>query len=96
MLVSFNNDFPDEKAAKSSFFNWCYSTIVAGVFVSLLLVVYIQDSIGWGTTYAILVATVAASLGLFLIGIPTYWRQGLLGSPFVQVAHVFVVAMRKR
>ncbi|RVW27544.1 Protein NRT1/ PTR family 5.4 [Vitis vinifera] len=65
----FNDDMPQEKAAKSSFFNWWYSGIVSGASVSLLFVVYVQDSISWGTAYAILAAAVAAALGLFLMGI---------------------------
>ena len=92
----FNDDMPQEKAAKSSFFNWWYAGIVSGASVSLLFVVYVQDSISWGTAYAILAAAVAAALGLFLMGIPTYRRQEPLGSPFVQVAQVLVASVRKR
>lgn len=38
----FDEDSPEEKEAKSSFFNWWYLGIVAGASAAIILVVYIQ------------------------------------------------------
>lgn len=38
----FNDDSPEEKNAKSSFFNWWYLGIVAGSTIAMFLVIYLQ------------------------------------------------------
>lgn len=38
----FDEDTPEEKEAKSSFFNWWYLGIVAGAVAAILVVIYIQ------------------------------------------------------
>lgn len=38
----FNEDLPEEKMAKSSFFNWWYMGIVAGATAGIFFVVYLQ------------------------------------------------------
>lgn len=40
----FNEENPEEKAAKSSFFNWWYLGIVIGATTAVLLVIYVQVS----------------------------------------------------
>lgn len=38
----FDENSPEEKAAKSSFFNWWYLGIVTGASVAIVVVIYIQ------------------------------------------------------
>lgn len=40
----FDEELPEEKIAKSSFFNWWYMGIVAGATVGLFFVIYLQVS----------------------------------------------------
>ena len=38
----FDEDYPEEKAAKSSFFNWWYLGVIFGATTAILVVVYVQ------------------------------------------------------
>ncbi|XP_054817273.1 protein NRT1/ PTR FAMILY 5.4-like [Prosopis cineraria] len=90
----FDDDSPEQKIAKNSFFNYWYLGLVAAGLTSSV-VIYIEDNIGWATGLAILAATVAVALVLFLLGIKTYRKDGPTGSPFTRMAQVFVAAIRK-
>ncbi|KAG9151836.1 hypothetical protein Leryth_002108 [Lithospermum erythrorhizon] len=92
----FNEELPEEKEAKSSFFNWWYVGIVCGSTTAVLVIIYVQEYISWGISFAVLAAAVAIALVIFLGGIRTYRRQPALKSPFTRVAQVFVAAFRKR
>ncbi|CAA0808959.1 Protein NRT1/ PTR FAMILY 5.4 [Striga hermonthica] len=85
-----------EEREKSSFFNWWYVGIVAGATLAVLVVIYVEDYVGWGLGFGILAAVVAAALLLFLAGSGTYRRQAPVGSPLTRVAQVVVAAARKR
>ncbi|KAK4285362.1 hypothetical protein QN277_002069 [Acacia crassicarpa] len=91
----FDDDSPEEKNAKSSFFNWWYLGIVAGSTIATFLVIYLQDNIGWATGLGVLVAVLALALALFLLGIKRYKKEGPTSSPFTRMAQVFVAAVRK-
>ncbi|KAL8555262.1 hypothetical protein ACS0TY_003171 [Phlomoides rotata] len=82
--------------AKSSFFNWWYVGIVCGATSAVLVVIYVEDYVGWRLGFGMLVVAVGASLLVFLIGSWTYRRQAPVGSPFTRVAQVAVAAVRKR
>ncbi|KAI3740539.1 hypothetical protein L2E82_31007 [Cichorium intybus] len=92
----FDDHLPEEKAAKSSFFNWWYLGIVFGAITAILVVIYVQDNIGWGWGFAIPTLVVAVALGLFLAGRSRYRREVPVGSPLTKVAQVIVAAVRKR
>ncbi|KAE9459703.1 hypothetical protein C3L33_08384, partial [Rhododendron williamsianum] len=91
----FDENLPQEKAAKSSFFNWWYLGIVFGATTATLVVIYVQDYIGWGIGYGMPAAVVAVALVIFLLGRRTYRREAPVGSPFTRVAQVFLAAARK-
>lgn len=55
-----------------------------------------QDNVGWTEGALVLAAAVAIALVVFLMGYKRYRQQELVGSPFVQVAHVVVAAVKKR
>ncbi|KAI3448792.1 hypothetical protein Pfo_005457 [Paulownia fortunei] len=92
----FDEDLPEEKAAKCSFFNWWYVGIVCGATAAVLVVIYVEDYVGWNFGFGMLVVAVAAALVVFLIGSRTYRRQSPVGSPFTRMAQVVVAAVRKR
>ncbi|XP_057976147.1 protein NRT1/ PTR FAMILY 5.4-like [Malania oleifera] len=92
----FDEDLPEEKKAKSSFFNWWYMGVVIGATTAVLVVVYVEDYVGWAVGFAMPTAAVMIALVLFLAGIRRYRRQRPVGSPFTRTAQVFVAAARKR
>ncbi|XP_051147149.1 protein NRT1/ PTR FAMILY 5.4-like [Andrographis paniculata] len=92
----FDETIAEEKAAKSSFFNWWYVGIVGGATAAILVVIYVQTYISWSLGFGMLTAAVAAALVVFLIGSGGYRRQAPVGSPFTRVAQVIVAAARKR
>ena len=91
----FDEDTVEEKKDKSSFFNWWYVGIVVGSTTAILVVIYVQDNVGWGLGFGMLAAAVAAALLLFLIGIRSYRRQRPVGSPLTRVMQVLVATARK-
>ncbi|XP_019185432.1 PREDICTED: protein NRT1/ PTR FAMILY 5.4-like [Ipomoea nil] len=91
----FGDDLPAEKEAKSSFFNWWYLGILVGTTLAILVVVYVEDYVGWTVGYGMLAAVTVLALAVFLVGSRTYAREAPVGSPFTRVAHVVVAAISK-
>ncbi|KAE8038395.1 hypothetical protein FH972_010914 [Carpinus fangiana] len=91
----FDEDSEEDKKAKSSFYNWWYLGIMAGSTSATLVAVYVEDNVGWGVGFGILLAALAVSLAIFLLGIKRYRKQGPLGSPLTTVVQVLVAAARK-
>ncbi|KAM5551702.1 protein NRT1/ PTR FAMILY 5.4-like [Rosa sericea] len=91
----FDEDTPDQKRTKSSFFNWWFLVIVMAGTSSTLVVIYIQDNVSWVIGFGMLTVVQAVGLLLFLLGIKRYRKEGPLGSAFTTVAQVFVAAARK-
>ncbi|XAR63529.1 hypothetical protein NMG60_11023492 [Bertholletia excelsa] len=91
----FDEELPEEKEAKSSFFNWWYLGTVIGATTAIVVVIYVEDYVGWGIGFGMLVVAVAAALLLFLVGSRRYRRQAPIGSPFTRVAQVIVAAAKK-
>ncbi|KAM5551704.1 protein NRT1/ PTR FAMILY 5.4-like [Rosa sericea] len=92
----FSEDSPEERKAKSSFFNWWYLGIIVAGSAAILVVIYIQDNVSWAAGFGIMTGSMVVALILFLLGIKKYRKEGPLGSPFTKVAQVFVAAVRKR
>ncbi|CAN6337515.1 unnamed protein product [Urochloa humidicola] len=68
----FDPSDPEESVSRSSFFNWWYFGMCAGTAVTLVLLSYVQDNIGWGLGFGIPCAVMAAALAVFLLGTRTY------------------------
>ncbi|KAL4388917.1 hypothetical protein GQ457_09G027760 [Hibiscus cannabinus] len=92
----FDENDPQEKAAKSSFFNWWYVGIVTGASIAIVVVIYLQDNVSWAAGFGVLSVSLAAALAVFLAGIKRYRKQRPTGSPFTMLAQVFVAAAKKR
>ncbi|XVF63340.1 hypothetical protein PTKIN_Ptkin09bG0080000 [Pterospermum kingtungense] len=94
----FDGQDPKESIDKSSFFNWWNFCLSLGVLLSIIIIVYIQDNIGWALGYGILCVLMLVALTVFLLGKRTY-RYGVKGSetnPFARIGRVFVAAVRHR
>ncbi|GMI80358.1 hypothetical protein like AT3G54450 [Hibiscus trionum] len=91
----FNENNPEEKAAKSSFFNWWYVGIVTGASVAIVAVIYLQDNVSWAAGFGVLSVALTLALAVFLTGIKRYRKQGPTGSPFTTMAQVFIAAAKK-
>ncbi|CAO2820609.1 unnamed protein product [Amaranthus hypochondriacus] len=92
----FDENTPEQRKAKSSFFNWWYLGIVVGATISVLVVVYVEDNISWTIGFAIPTLAVGLALSIFILGSSTYRKERPVGSPFTSVAQVVVAAIRKR
>ncbi|GLT94628.1 hypothetical protein SLE2022_123570 [Rubroshorea leprosula] len=89
------DQFDDDKAVKSSFFNWWYLGIVFGASSAVLVVIYLQDHVSWTVGFGVLAGALAVALVMFLMGIKRYRKQSPTGSPFTSLLQVFVAAARK-
>ncbi|CAN6476273.1 unnamed protein product [Victoria cruziana] len=92
----FDETIPEEQKSKSSFFNWWYFALCFANTVSILVLNYIQEDIGWGLGYGIPCLSMALGLIIFLGGTFTY-RISLAQEegPFTRILQVFVAAFRK-
>ncbi|KAF8403634.1 hypothetical protein HHK36_011738 [Tetracentron sinense] len=92
----FDQDKPEDKKAKSSFFNWWYCGICGAAAAAMFIVIYVQDNVGWALGFGIPAAAMVLALVLFVLGRRLYRHHVLSGSPLTRVAQVFVAACRKR
>ena len=92
----FDRTDPEERKARSSFFNWWYFTFCAGLVVMVSTLNYIQDNVGWGLGFGIPCIFMVISLVLFSLGTWTYRFsiQGNEKNPFLRIGWVFVLALR--
>jgi hypothetical protein len=79
----FDDTHAGERVRKMSF-NWWNCALCAGVLlgITVVVVVYAQDSLGWGAATLVLAAVMAALLAVFLAARRTYrYRVLAEGSP---------------
>ncbi|KAJ9545514.1 hypothetical protein OSB04_025221 [Centaurea solstitialis] len=92
----FDEDHPEERKKKMSFFNWWNAGLCAGLLISVTLVVYVQDHVGWGAADIILTTAMASSLAIFCMGRRSYRYRKATGSPLTPMVQVCVAAFLKR
>ncbi|KAG6580511.1 Protein NRT1/ PTR FAMILY 5.7, partial [Cucurbita argyrosperma subsp. sororia] len=92
----FDDNHPEERKQKMSFFNWWNSGLCAGVILGVTVIVYVEDHLGWGIAGVILTSIMALSLAVFLFGSSVYRYRVALGSPLTPLLQVAVAAFRKR
>ncbi|KAG7026155.1 Protein NRT1/ PTR FAMILY 5.2 [Cucurbita argyrosperma subsp. argyrosperma] len=92
----FDDFHPKEKKQKLSFFNWWMFSIFFGTLFANIILVYIQDNIGWTLGYGLPTIGLAVSIGIFVVGIPFYRHKVPAGSPFTRMAKVIVAAINNR
>ncbi|KAG6752223.1 hypothetical protein POTOM_044444 [Populus tomentosa] len=93
----FDGQDPEERKAKSSFFNWWNFFMNAGIVGILLALNYIQDNINWGLGFGIPCLILAGALAVFLLGTRTYRysiRREEERHALLRVGRVFVATIR--
>ncbi|KAG2322430.1 hypothetical protein Bca4012_056817 [Brassica carinata] len=89
-----------EKRERSSFFNWWYLSMSAGICLAIVVVVYIQEAVGWALGFGIPCVFMVISLVLFVLGRRSYRysksRQEKETNPFTRIGRVFLVAFKNR
>ncbi|EOA39123.1 hypothetical protein CARUB_v10011935mg [Capsella rubella] len=89
-----------ERISRGSFFNWWFLSLSAGITLSIIVVVYVQDNINWALGFGIPCLFMVMALALFLIGRKTYrYPRGdreEKKNTFARIGRVFVVAFKNR
>lgn len=91
----FDDDHPEERKKKMSFFNWWNAGLCGGLLLGVTVIVYMQAHVGWGQADIVLTAVMACSVVIFVIGRPIY-RYRKPGSPMKPMIQVCVAAFSKR
>ncbi|WMV52239.1 hypothetical protein MTR67_045624 [Solanum verrucosum] len=92
----FDDDYPEERKKKMSFFNWWNFGLCCGLLLGATLIVYVQDRVSWALADLILTLVMASSIIIFVAGRPFYRYRKATGSPLTPMLQVFVAAIRKK
>ncbi|XP_010415943.1 PREDICTED: LOW QUALITY PROTEIN: protein NRT1/ PTR FAMILY 5.13-like [Camelina sativa] len=96
----FDEKNPQEYRDRSSFFNWWYLSICAGISLAVLVVVYIQEYVSWALGFGIPCVFMVISLVLFVLGRRIYRyskrRQVEETNPFTRIGRVFLLAFKNQ
>ncbi|KAF3622009.1 Protein NRT1/ PTR FAMILY 5.7 [Capsicum annuum] len=92
----FDDDHPQEKRKKMSFFNWWSFGLCSGVLLGVTLIVYVQDHVSWAAADLILTLVMASSLIIFCSGRRFYRYRKVSESPLTTMLQVLVASIKKR
>ncbi|EFH63672.1 proton-dependent oligopeptide transport family protein [Arabidopsis lyrata subsp. lyrata] len=96
----FDEKNQQENTDRSSFFNWWYLSMCAGIALAILVVVYIQENVSWAVGFGIPCVFMVISLVLFVLGRRSYRyskrRQEEEINPFTRIGRVFFVAFKNQ
>ncbi|CAN7129325.1 unnamed protein product [Brassica rapa subsp. narinosa] len=96
----FDEKDTQEKRERSSFFNWWYLSLSAGICLAIVVVVYIQEAVGWALGFGIPCVFMVISLVLFVVGRRSYRyskrRHEKETNPFTRIGRVFFRAFKNR
>lgn len=92
----FDDDNPEERKKKMSFFNWWNAGLCSGLLFGVTFIVYVQDHVSWGVADIILTAVMASTIVIFCVGRPFYRYRIPKGSPLMPMLQVLVAAVSKR
>nr|XP_043635789.1 protein NRT1/ PTR FAMILY 5.6-like [Erigeron canadensis] len=92
----FDEDHETERKMKMSFFNLWNAGLCAGLLLSVTVIVYVQDNLGWGAADIILTTVLACSMAIFCVGMRFYRYRNATGSPLTPMVQVCVAAYAKR
>jgi solute carrier family 15 (peptide/histidine transporter), member 3/4 len=84
-----------EKASKGSFFNWNYFTSNIGALLSVTILVWTEENVGWGIGYGICALFIGIAIIIFFLGSPIYRVQRPGGSPLTRIFQVISAALFK-
>lgn len=92
----FDDDHPEERKKKLSYFNWWNSGLCSGLLLGVTVIVYVQDHVSWGVADIILSVVMAITIVVFCVGRPFYRYRKPMGSPLTPLLQVLVAAIAKR
>ncbi|KAK1354665.1 putative peptide/nitrate transporter-like [Heracleum sosnowskyi] len=92
----FDDDHPEERREKLSFFNWWNCGLCSGLITAVTVIVYVQDNVGWAAADIILTCIMASTIVIFCMGRPFYRFRIPSGSPLTPMLQVLVAAITKR
>ncbi|KAK7319191.1 hypothetical protein RJT34_03909 [Clitoria ternatea] len=84
-----------ERASKGTFFNWNYFTSNIGALISVTILVWIEENLGWGLGYGIVALFIGIAIIIFFLGTPFYRFQRPSGSPLTRICQVVSAALCK-
>jgi peptide/histidine transporter 3/4 len=91
---------PNESVSRASFFNWWYMGLCTSATVTIALMSYVQDNIGWALGFGVPSMAMLLALAVFVLGTRTYRFYGSPGgasaSTFSLVRKAFVAWRNKR
>ncbi|XP_020683917.1 protein NRT1/ PTR FAMILY 8.1-like [Dendrobium catenatum] len=90
----FDEADPIEARKKSSFFNWFFFALTSGICISITLIAYIEDQMGWAWGFGLSAVINVSSVLILVAGKRRYRYQKPRGSPFTRFLQVFVAASR--
>lgn len=91
----FDDEDPEEKAQKTSFFNWYYQSMNMGGLLAGTFLIYIQDNVSWGLGFGASLIAVVVGTMCFLGGTPFYRHNLPGGNPITRITQVIVASVRK-
>ncbi|KAJ1379186.1 Proton-dependent oligopeptide transporter family [Sesbania bispinosa] len=92
----FDDDYPEERKKKMSFFNWWNFALCFALLLGLTVIVYVQDFVSWGAASLILTILMALTIIAFYMGRRFYRYRRPEGNPLTPILHVLIAAIRKR
>ncbi|XP_074570643.1 protein NRT1/ PTR FAMILY 5.10-like [Curcuma longa] len=93
----FDENDPQERVARSAFFNWWYFGLCFGTLSTITILNYIQDNLGWALGFGIPCAVMLCALALLLMGTTTYRFYPLKEqSPLARTAKALAAIARNR
>ncbi|KAJ0978943.1 hypothetical protein J5N97_014417 [Dioscorea zingiberensis] len=92
----FNLAGSEMEAKKRTFFNLYFFCLRFATGIALIVVVYVQDNVGWGWGLNIPTITMFISIVIFVIGYSFYIKSEPKGSPLTRLTQVVVAAIKKR
>ncbi|KAL1225822.1 Protein NRT1/ PTR FAMILY 5.15 [Cardamine amara subsp. amara] len=98
----FDAEDPKEVIARGSFFNWWFSSLSAGISLSIIVVAYVQDNVNWAFGFGIPCLFMVMALAIFLLGRKIYRypqrhsEEVDSNNAFARIGKVFVVAFKNR
>ncbi|KAA8534159.1 hypothetical protein F0562_031648 [Nyssa sinensis] len=92
----FDDDHPEERKNKMSYFNWWNFALCCGLVLGVTFIVYVQDYVSWGVADLILAIAMTITIIIFYFGKSFYRYRMPQGSPLTPMLQVVVAAIKKR
>ncbi|KAM4077741.1 hypothetical protein ACJW30_12G162800 [Castanea mollissima] len=78
----------------SAFFNWFFFSLCTGGLISVTLMIWIEENLGWNWSFKISVIVLSVTLSIFIIGFSFYRYKLPGGSPLSRIFKVFTSTAR--